>query len=931
MVYGSYVSFISNGREISVSAAKDSVELEPHDQVFQSDECTCTHKEHIMECEIENVDVDVRDARKKISHYIVEMAFCKECGAYYIPQKSYELLSDRGVITHPVKGAVTLYKYFTSGDSFDEEKAQLGKVERELHKAYDNLPKPISRYAIDDGCGGLHDIQSQKYAAQEIYAKQDALSKLIAEPYIGRLDVSKQGKGRTIYYIGKEDKQVGKLYVHSRWSEQGRLFGRTAEPNGFIDGRKQQVYLRRKIDIRAGKLRGIEDVFSSNTEYAEKGIYDKFLIQVLMTRKKSHQLTDIIATIQEKQNEIIEKTCFSNIIVQGCAGSGKTMVMLHRISFWLYNNKSLKPEKIRILTPNENFNAHISELHTQLNLGAIDVMSVDQYYVFILRKYDKGIASFSKIDEEENIEERFLNYIYSKQFLKQFTKSYKELLPEYALIEEIELINSYAKKCGISSRVKGGSTEGETILEMSNLIHAITIKSSSAMAKVERIKEKIKELNEEYTKCLERKSRAQETINRYENSYKNSLRTLLDKEISSYSEEAEMLDSQKVALEERLASLNGSFLKIFNASDIKKTEAALEEIKEKLEENNRNCSIFTQLVTDLDAFESIEDVIRKINSRKITKDNLAIMDYFAVYKNEKRILFEQEALMKKTADYKAKEESKLSSTTLKLSNKEYEIINKLEKKYPINVGLAIFNRVFDKTTKEKLTEMNMERPQKVYRYELYARVLFSEMFWDKIVGDDELICIDEGQDVSFYEYERIIAQNKNNYTFYNVYGDLNQRIKQGRGLKTWEQLKRKLLAHEYELNENYRNTNQITQYCNDIFGFDMTLTGVEGEPVRNITFNEMLDETVLLANKTERTAIILPRNMSKQRVTKAKKVENIKNRFSAKYDTSKISVMYVDEIKGIEFDRVFVVDQDMERNERYIAFTRALDNLSIVH
>lgn len=71
--------------------------------------------------------------------------------------------------------------------------------------------------------------------------------------------------------------------------------------------------------------------------------------------------------------------------------------------------------------------------------------------------------------------------------------------------------------------------------------------------------------------------------------------------------------------------------------------------------------------------------------------------------------------------------------------------------------------------------------------------------------------------------------------------------------------------------------------------------------------------------------------MSKQRVTRAKKIEHIRERFSVKYDTTKISVMYVDEIKGIEFDRVYVVDQDMERNERYIAFTRALDNLSIVH
>ena len=47
-------------------------------------------------------------------------------------------------------------------------------------------------------------------------------------------------------------------------------------------------------------------------------------------------------------------------------------------------------------------------------------------------------------------------------------------------------------------------------------------------------------------------------------------------------------------------------------------------------------------------------------------------------------------------------------------------------------------------------------------------------------------------------------------------------------------------------------------------------------------------------------------------------------------DNGFISVMYVDEVKGIEFDKVFVVSAAMHRNEKYIAYTRALSELIVV-
>ena len=927
-----YVAFVSNGKELSASGATEIVELEVHDQLIQSDECTCTNKAHINSCEIENVAIEIEN-KKQCSKYIVEMAFCQECGAYYIPQKSYEFLETKGELTHRVKGGIRLFEYLDHGPSFEEEKDALNRLEKILQKEYDKLPKVVSRFAIDDGCGGLRDIQSQKYSAEKIYKMQDDLCEKMDNPYVGRIDVSNpDGSGRVTYYIGHtEDKLIGDIRVYSRWSEEGRLFGRTAEDSGIISGSRQKVNLRRNIDIRSRKLRGIEDTFSNNTEFAEKGIYDKFLIQVLMSRKKSHQLTDIIATIQEKQNEIIEKAYVANIIVQGCAGSGKTMVLLHRLSYWLYNNKSLKPERIKILTPNENFNVHIGGLHSQLNLGDIEIMSVDQYYAMLLRKYGKDIAYAGSVAEEENIEERFLNYIYSKTFLKEMYKNYDDVISRYVLPEELDLLEDYAIKCNLSYNVDKTLSDGDVIASISSLAHNIRAKNETAYSEKSRVEEKLEIIRGNCNRSEELIQESKEIMNQFIRDYKKDILKLLiqvEQESNARKDEAIQKEQQ---VSEKIISLNSGFKRVLRAATIKQLKDDILEIRNDIDKEEKLINGLNAVKDILQETDDINTVIDEIRSRKNLREETSISDYITSYRKASRTLSDRKVAMGNEQNEIQELEEKLITIKLLLNESEMSFINDLCEKYPTDISLVIFNECLNKSIADKLVEFNIERPSKVYRYELYARLVFAEKFWNKVVGEDELICIDEGQDVSYYEYERIIEQNKNNDTFYNVFGDLNQRIKQGRGLSSWEHLKRKLLATEFSLNENYRNTNQITQYCNEVFNFDMTLTGVDGEPVRNISFDEMINELIEVSGLEDRTVVILPRTMSKQRVTRAKKLEKYKDRLSAKFDTTKVSIMYVDEVKGIEFDRVYVVDQDMERNERYIAYTRALDSLSIVH
>ena len=51
----------------------------------------------------------------------------------------------------------------------------------------------------------------------------------------------------------------------------------------------------------------------------------------------------------------------------------------------------------------------------------------------------------------------------------------------------------------------------------------------------------------------------------------------------------------------------------------------------------------------------------------------------------------------------------------------------------------------------------------------------------------------------------------------NIFGDLNQ-VVAGSGLQSWNDIH--FIRNRYTLDENFRNTNQIVEYCNRLFPFD---------------------------------------------------------------------------------------------------------------
>ncbi len=256
-------------------------------------------------------------------------------------------------------------------------------------------------------------------------------------------------------------------------------------------------------------------------------------------------------------------------------------------------------------------------------------------------------------------------------------------------------------------------------------------------------------------------------------------------------------------------------------------------------------------------------------------------------------------------------------------------LNSLKKDLSGYSDWKTFRMLFDAATAKFKRDKDIKRtPAGVHRYDLYATLIFAMKFYGRRAGHVRFMCIDEGQDLALNEY-RLIYELNNCDLVFNIFGDTNQLIKASRGIDNCDTLKTIFRAQEYTLNENYRNTNQITRFCNDSFGMNVLQTGVDGAKVREVRKREMEAEIAALDVGDSRIAVLLPRAVDKNDYLYD--ISFTSGNAADRIVSGKVAVMYVDEVKGIEFDKVYVVHNNMGRNERYIAYTRALSELIIVN
>lgn len=149
---------------------------------------------------------------------------------------------------------------------------------------------------------------------------------------------------------------------------------------------------------------------------------DELLVKYLSQNKEA-VLGDIIATIQREQNEIIRDIPYKNIIVQGVAGSGKTTVALHRISYLLYNyDREYKPSEFCIVGSSDMLLNYINSGLPELDVNHVRQMRMDVFIPYLMGKAWKKKYSLTE-DREDAPAKSHLSFI---RKLDQFLDAWRE-------------------------------------------------------------------------------------------------------------------------------------------------------------------------------------------------------------------------------------------------------------------------------------------------------------------------------------------------------------------------------------------------------------------------------------------------------------------------------------------------------------------------
>ncbi len=273
------------------------------------------------------------------------------------------------------------------------------------------------------------------------FLRLEELEYLKKDPYFARIDLQQvEGDHIRKVYIGKfgysENEpivtdwraKIASVYYRYRYPQKNVKY---TTPEGEV---VSDLLLKRTYEIDSGDL---VRYYNNDLQLDEAEI-----ISDKIAKRTGGVLEDIIETIQGSQLDIIEADPRKFCVVQGCVGSGKSTVAIHKLSHIFFNYPQvIRPQNSLLVAKSHILIGYLSTLFPKLGIFNLNYKTLKELMINIIFR--------EEIDQQYDLSEEALNIFTveeSAKLEKQVMSVHKKIeqkIEQLFLNEDFESFRSY--------------------------------------------------------------------------------------------------------------------------------------------------------------------------------------------------------------------------------------------------------------------------------------------------------------------------------------------------------------------------------------------------------------------------------------------------------------------------------------------------------
>lgn len=244
---------------------------------------------------------------------------------------------------------------------------------RDMRSRGDRLAHGARNEAIFEQAAMLFERDVMVRHANQILRSLDAEHEGLV---FGRLDTTDGDTGTETTYVGRlgiRDVNFDNLVTDWRAPAAAAFYQATAE-------QPMDVVRRRVIRSSGQSVVDIDDdLLAPHLRPEGMAVVGEGALMASLTRARGDKMRDIVATIQQEQDEAIRASWRGITEITGGPGTGKTAVALHRVAYLLYRDRRrMGGSGVLVIGPSPAFTSYISRVLPSMGEDTVELRSLGE-------------------------------------------------------------------------------------------------------------------------------------------------------------------------------------------------------------------------------------------------------------------------------------------------------------------------------------------------------------------------------------------------------------------------------------------------------------------------------------------------------------------------------------------------------------------------